>query len=152
MRNVLFWGAVLTVWSIVLGCLCFGQVREAEKLPHGWDVWAAPTKGKQTLVVLDVVDGDTVHAAYLVPVTLRIAGIDAPERNTPAGKKAKLAMEQYLAPGMARTWTLTGRERYGRILADTMITQDQETGWLSWWMVNSSNAKPYDGKSPRPKE
>lgn len=127
------------------------EVREAERLPHGWDVWAPPTKGNQTLVVLRVIDGDTCEAAYLVPVTLRIAGINAPEKNTAAGKKAKLALEAYLAPGLARTWTLTGKERWGRILADTQITQGQETAWLSTRLVNDKMAVPWDGRGPRPK-
>lgn len=126
------------------------QVREAEKLPHGWDLWVPPTKGTQTLVVLRIIDGDSVEAAYLVPVTLRISGINAPERNTPAGKKAKLALENFIIPGMAQTWRLDGRDKYGRTLADCQVNQGQETGWLSWWMVNSGHAKAYDGKGPKP--
>ena len=121
------------------------EVREAERLPHGWDVWAPPTKGNQTLVVLRIIDGDSVEAAYLMPVTLRIAGINAPELNTAAGKKSKLALESLLIPGVAQTWRLDGREKFGRTLADCQVNQGQETGWLSWWMVNGGWAVPYDG-------
>lgn len=35
-------------------------------------VWAMPEDGVQSMIVLDVVDGSTVDAAYLVPVRLKL--------------------------------------------------------------------------------
>lgn len=109
-------------------------------------LWTLPMEGQQQLVVLRVIDGDSVEVAMLVgPIHVRIHGIDAPEMNTAEGKKAKLAMQNLLQTGVAQTWDLHGQEKFGRLLADVQITQDMETGWLSWWMVNNGHARAYDG-------
>lgn len=110
-------------------------------------VWAVPEKGTQSVLVLRVVDGDTVEAAYLVPVMLRLNRINAPERGTPEGKKAEEALSR-LVGGKLLAVNVHGRDKYGRVLADVYLSK--EDGWLSDKMVKEGHAKPWDGKGQRP--
>lgn len=114
-------------------------------------LWRLPDKGPQQLVILDVIDGDTVRAAYLTgPVIIRIDGIAAPELRTPEGKASKVHLQRLLLTGVSQRWELRGKEKYGRQLADTWIDGDSG-GWLSAIMVNSKKAKIWDGKGEQPK-
>lgn len=111
-------------------------------------VWPQPEQGTQSLVILRVVDGDTVEAAFMVPVMIRLWGCNAPESNTDEGKKAKEAMEK-LVGGRLLPANLHGREKYGRTLADFWMGE-KEGGWLSEVVIKAGNAKPWDGHGKRP--
>ena len=99
--------------------------------------------------ILKVVDGDTVHAALdlgldvTINVTLRLAGINAPEMSTPEGVRSK----EWLVSRLESTDTITGctikikREKYGRYLAYLYI--DNETESLNDQMLKESLAVVY---------
>jgi endonuclease YncB( thermonuclease family) len=108
--------------------------------------WTLPGVGRQTLYVLGAVDGDTLDCAYLVPVRVRVYGINSPEKNTAAGKVAKEAAAK-LTGGQLLPAELYGREKYGRLLADLILPDGR---YLSRAMIDGGNAKPYDGHGPRP--
>jgi endonuclease YncB( thermonuclease family) len=105
-------------------------------------VWPVPEQGTQTLIVLRVIDGDTAEAAYLVPVVLRIKGINAPELRDKGGKDAREALDK-LVGGKLLPANLFGREKYGRVLAEFWLGKEQ--GWLSEAMVKGGWVKKYEG-------
>lgn len=95
--------------------------------------------------VIRVVDGDTIHAQvslgfdHYQNMTLRFAGINAPEMREAAGKVARMALSNRLPIG-ADVLLLTkkdSREKYGRYLA-TVYTPEGDN--LNQWMVESGNA------------
>lgn len=64
-----------------------------------------------------VIDGDTVEVRRDGQVeTVRIAGIDAPERGQPGGDAARLALEAILGGGEVEVLA-SGRDRHGRTIA-----------------------------------
>lgn len=101
-----------------------------------------------------VVDGDTLHARLdlgcdvRINLTLRLAGINAPEMATPEGKVAR----QWLVDRIARSSAFTvhtvkdTREKYGRYLAVLFDGEDN----INAEMVAAGQAFPYDGHGPRP--
>lgn len=105
-------------------------------------VWPVPEQGTQTLIVLRVIDGDTAEAAYLVPVVLRVKGINAPELRDKGGKEAREALDK-LVGGKLLPANLFGREKYGRVLADFYLGKDQ--GWLSEALIKGGWVKKYEG-------
>lgn len=101
--------------------------------------------------VIKVVDGDTIDVRadlgfdVHVSMRLRLAGIDAPERNTEAGKMAALWLSDRLPAGMEiiiRTQK-DRREKFGRYLAEVMTGAGEVT--LNEMMVANGLAKPYGG-------
>ena len=81
--------------------------------------------------VTRVVDGDTfemdvTHVGkkntkeYNESETVRIAGIDAPELGTEAGKKAKAELDKKLSGKEVRC-KVQARDTYGRVVADVEI-------------------------------
>jgi micrococcal nuclease len=79
--------------------------------------------------ILGVVDGDTIHAEVdlgldvSVRVTLRLAGINAPEIGTPEGKAAKAWLAGRIAGGrtvVVRT-AKDRKEKFGRYLATVLV-------------------------------
>lgn len=86
---------------------------------------------------IKVIDGDTVDVildlGFHVTVTLRfrLAGINCPEMNTPAGKGAKAFVEDWFRCRPVETLTaLTIRdktEKYGRYIADFTAADDEQT-------------------------
>ena len=126
-------------------------IKEILQDPQGHTLWTMPIKGKQSMVVLRIIDGDTVEAAYLVgPIKIRLNGIDAPEKNTPEGKQAKAYMEWLLPRQVVLVAELNGIDKYGRQLADFHVQKGEEFGWCSWWMVTGKHAKPWSGTGPKP--
>lgn len=100
--------------------------------------------------VLRIVDGDTLHATIdlgfdqRVDKTLRLAGIDAPEKNTPEGFAALAWLEQRLALSGMRVLITTEkdrREKYGRYLAWLVDGEDS----INMQMIDAGHAVPYDG-------
>lgn len=105
-------------------------------------VWPLPEKGTQSLLVLRVVDGDTMECAYLVPVMVRIKGVNAPELSQSGGRDAKEALDK-LTGGKLLPANLHGREKFGRVLADFWL--GKEGGWVSNALIKGGHARPYDG-------
>jgi endonuclease YncB( thermonuclease family) len=119
-------------------------------------VWPLPQQGNLTLLVLRVHDGDTCEAAVLVPVTVRLNGIDAPELNTEPGKASQKFLAELIG-GRLLLAKLHGKEKYGRTLADFWLGKAAAdpkvpSGWASEWMVKKGYARPYSGQGPRPQQ
>jgi len=76
-----------------------------------------------------VVDGDTIVVRRFGLLgyynqTIRLAGIDAPERNQPGGTAATQALRAFLASGLPRGTvylTFRGVGYYGRTIADVSV-------------------------------
>jgi endonuclease YncB( thermonuclease family) len=75
--------------------------------------------------IVDVVDGDTVHALVDLgldesrKLTLRLNRINTPEMGTVAGAEAKTRLIELLEPGDVILRTIKDRrEKYGRYLAE----------------------------------
>lgn len=105
-------------------------------------VWQQPEAGLQTLLVLKVLDGNTMEGAYLVPVRLRHGGALAPEEPAKGAKEAKAMLEKLLA-GRLVPARLQGRDRQGALLADFYLgpadakDKDAPNGWSSEFLVKS---------------
>ena len=108
-----------------------------------WQVIGYPPRGRHLVVVWEVLDGDTVEGGFVIgPVRFRIAGIDAPELNTPEGVAAKNHLTK-LMPGYLFQANIQGTEKYGRTLADFWKKDRQR--WISTLMVEERHAVPYHG-------
>jgi endonuclease YncB( thermonuclease family) len=72
--------------------------------------------------VVKVVDGDTIYALdeTLTQYKVRLAGIDAPERNQPYGLASRKHLGSLVA-GKTVTIEYTKHDRYGRIVAKVSI-------------------------------
>jgi len=109
--------------------------------------------------VTDVYDGDTITVVayrhgHWIEQKIRLAGIDTPELHP--GKDTPGRIEVVASAALARTalvdqvlskkvWIqCTGREKYGRILAN-IYTSHQGGVSVNDWMVSQGFAKPYDG-------
>lgn len=88
--------------------------------------------------VVRIIDGDTV--AVLWPdkrqETVRLVGIDAPERGQAFGNRAREALGQ-LAIGKAVAVEVEGRDRYGRTIArlrveDVDLSRELVARGLAW--------------------
>lgn len=103
-------------------------------------IWAMPDRGHQSLVVLNVVDANTVDAAFLVPVRIKMHHMAAPGLEEKGGPEAKAALEKLLM-GQMRTAQLWGNSRDG-VYADFWIpTQDGKGSWASNLMKEQDRAK-----------
>jgi endonuclease YncB( thermonuclease family) len=111
--------------------------------PPGVYTWDVPTKGYQTAYVLRVLDGDTIEVGLLVPITVRLSGINAPELKAAGGTASRDALAALVANKVV-TLDLRGREKYGRTLAVPWLAGTPPTN-VSQWMVANSFAVPYDG-------
>lgn len=112
-------------------------------------------------LVLAVVDADTLRLEVDLGLdirhrlTVRLAGVDAPELATDAGKAALQFTRSWLAahalvPGVHATENAfelivrthkDKREKYGRYLADVFAGEH----CLNLDLVNAGHARPYDG-------
>lgn len=104
-------------------------------------------------------DGDTVHLAIdlgfdvSITITVRLAGIDAPEKRTLKTRTAALATQARLTQLIERALgakTLVVRtekgdpkEKYGRYLA-WLFNEGEQTSFNDT-LVSEGLAKPYDG-------
>ncbi len=105
-------------------------------------VWPLPSDGHQSLIVLNVIDGNTVDAAYLVPVRIRLHGVTSPELTDKNGKEAKLAVDKYIG-GQLRASQLFGTSKNG-VLADFWITSEDgkvKSQWLSSILIEKGLGK-----------
>lgn len=106
-----------------------------------------PVHGDRLIYVNRVVDGDTVDFFYLIPARGRLRGINAPEKGSPNGDKAKEWL-QLQVQGSFLDSSMYGKDKYGRVLVELR----QKGGDPSWndRMLELGIAKPYDGKGKRP--
>lgn len=97
-----------------------------------------------------VIDGDTLRVQadlgcdITVAMTVRLAGVNAPELSTTAGKAAKAYVEQWVAtngPTFRIRTAKDRKEKYGRYLADLLPML--EGGSLCDALLASGNAVPY---------
>jgi len=71
--------------------------------------------------VVGVADGDTITVlAGVEPRRVRLAGIDAPEKGQPFGRRAKQAVSRLAAGRMVRV-VVRGQDRYGRTLGEVRL-------------------------------
>jgi endonuclease YncB( thermonuclease family) len=106
--------------------------------------------------VVRVVDGDTVIVVadlgwrVKIETAVRVDGINAPEKNTDAGRAARDYAMFLLPAGMAVTITskrlLGAFEKYGRVLAG-LVRRDGFD--FAAAMIAEGHAKPWGGTGPR---
>lgn len=106
---------------------------------------------ERTATVRKVVDGDTLHLAVdlgcdiTVAMTVRLAGINAPETSTQEGRDAKAVVERWVAahgPVFRLRTAKDRREKYGRYLADLLPAVDGERS-LCEELLFTGHAVPY---------
>ena len=92
-----------------------------------------------TAQVVAVADGDTLRVRGSGPqLTIRLVGIDAPEKGQAYGGRAKEYLSG-LAFGHTVTVEATGRDRYGRLLATIRLANGQSANeeivraGYAWW-------------------
>ena len=109
--------------------------------------------------VIKVYDGDTITVAAKLPYhesplyrfRVRLLGIDSPEMNGKtaeekiAARKSQKALESLI---LHKTVFIKnrGQEKYGRILANVYI-DDEEMLFVNKWLIDNKYAIPYDGKT-----
>lgn len=141
----------------LLGCVAEMLISTPAAKPAAPEEWplaeSPPIHGKQRMVLLRVIDGDTIVVAWLVgPESLRISGINAPEKRDAAGPAATRYMADMLGTpaildkGPFLRIELRGRGKYGRLLGDIQT----EKGWASQRMIAAGHAKPWNGEGKRP--
>ena len=93
-----------------------------------------------TGIVTDVVDGDTIKFldTRFGVVTLRLFGIDAPERNQPFGTEAT-AFTRAAVAGKEVAFTVRSRDRYGRFVVVVVhdgqrnLNEELLSAGFAWW-------------------
>lgn len=102
--------------------------------------------------VYGVTDGDTikVRCGQAEQVTIRLAGIDAPEKKQPFGQQSKEALSD-LCYLQEATITPKTKDRYGRAVADVECRgkdagAEQVKAGMAW--VYDKYAKGYEGLYP----
>ncbi len=97
-------------------------------------------------VVVRTVDGDTVRLNLDLGLHLyrtdncRIAGINAPETSTPAGKAAAAYAAELLPPDARVTFTSERLEKYGRPLGRLVLADGRD---FAAAMLGAGHAVPY---------
>lgn len=72
-----------------------------------------------TPTVVSIGDGDTLRLQEQgQPITVRLACVDAPERDQPGGQEATARLRQLLPRGQAVQLRVVDRDRYGRTVAE----------------------------------
>jgi endonuclease YncB( thermonuclease family) len=111
-------------------------------IPESKPLRFPPDAGSHRVLVLRVVDGDTVHFAWLIEDTARLHGIDAPEVKGSA-KLAGLASKAFLETLLSKEPMATeilGRDKYGRALMRFWTADGREIGKV---MIDAGHAKIY---------
>lgn len=112
--------------------------------------YVTPTVYPRTCAVLKVVDGDTLHVLadlgcdIAVTMIVRLYGVNAPERSTPAGPVATTFVQAWVArhgPTFELRTVKDKREKYGRYLAD--LVPADGTPSLCAALLTSANAAIY---------
>jgi len=104
---------------------------------------------------VDVVhDGDTIYVKLdvgfdlMVYTRVRVDGINAPELSTDAGKVARDFARTLVAPGDAVQVVSYGWDKFGGRIDGSISLGDGRD--FAQVMLESGNAKPYDGHGPKP--
>lgn len=103
-----------------------------------------------------VIDGDSIEmlldAGYhvRVEVTGRLSGIDAPERNTAAGKAVAAWVERWLAERTELHWQSESLDKYGRSLGNVTIDNGAYVESLCWDMLSQHLCRAYSGDARQP--
>jgi endonuclease YncB( thermonuclease family) len=126
-RSALAISLVLTILLAGAGCLDRGPEGDLQPQTGGVNGWAEAPTTEITGVVTKVVDGDTFDVEGFGRV--RLADVDCPEMDTPAGKAAKFFAETMLLGETVHLDVddLGGKDRYGRWIAVAYV-KDPETG------------------------
>lgn len=101
-------------------------------------VWPLPEKGTQSVLILRVIDGETVEAGFVVPALFHLHGGQAADPKSPEGKAAAAALSKLLT-GRLLPARMAGRDQYGRIDADFWLGKaeaDNPGGWAVRWMID----------------
>jgi micrococcal nuclease len=102
--------------------------------------------------IVSITDGDTVvldtdlGCDIRLTQKCRLSGINAPEKNTQAGKDAKKYIESLLAVGdsiVIKTYK-DEKEKYGRYLAVLFLPNSQVS--VNQTMIDAGHAVPYNGE------
>ena len=97
--------------------------------------------------VVRVIDGDTLELnvdcgfGIWKQDRFRLAGLNAPEKNTDEGKAAALFVRQWIPLWTTVTTAKDKQEKYGRYLATITDTATGES--LNQALLDSGHAKPY---------
>jgi len=136
-----------TIVLVVCLALCLGIV--AGRLLGEPPRFASfpPRSGEADVLILRVIDGDTIEIGYIVPESCRVYGINARERTEPGGPDATKALIAMVRPGTVRRAHLKGLDKYGRALAD-FETDNKKL--VSVEMIGAGHAKPWDGQGKKP--
>ncbi|MFJ2745329.1 thermonuclease family protein [Streptomyces sp. NPDC087440] len=103
--------------------------------------------------MVKVIDADTydvdLDLGFHIHVQqrIRLEGLNAPEKNTPAGKTAIAWAQAWLAQRRDFVVETHRQEKYGRWLAT--LTADGRHS-LNTALLDEGHAAPYDGTGPRP--
>ncbi|MFM8899184.1 MAG: thermonuclease family protein [Burkholderiales bacterium] len=103
--------------------------KSVKKVARVLAVWLLSTGASaQTCTVFSIADGDTISVRCSTggQVTIRISGIDAPEKRMPYGQRSKQALSTlcYLQQAGIRP---KSEDRYGRVVADVQC-QGRDVG------------------------
>jgi micrococcal nuclease len=94
-----------------------------------------------------VIDGDTVDVLADLgfgishKIRLRLARVDAPETDTPDGKRVKQLVMDTLPKGTSCLITTAKGDKYGRWIAELRVGQVN----ISDWLLDAGLAKLYEG-------
>lgn len=104
-----------------------------------------PKTGQYDALVNRVRDGDTLDVCLLVPVTVRVFGIQAAELRTDKGKLVADVVRGRLEKQIV-TLTLHGTDKYGRTLAEVSVNGKD----LGAELLAEGLAVAWNGQGPRP--
>ena len=101
-----------------------------------------------------VIDGDTIEAVLdlgfniFFKVSIRIDGIDTPEKNTLQGKLVKTYTENWFKTGY---FTLNSKklDKYGRVLGTISKNEKNTTLDYSQHMISEGYARAYNGEKKK---
>jgi micrococcal nuclease len=95
------------------------------------------------LIVTRIVDGDTLVVRMQTgETTVRLLGVDCPERDQPFGSQATAILHR-LTDGQTVEVRSTGKDRYGRVLAHLHTSKG---AWINLGMVEQGAAWTYRAK------
>jgi endonuclease YncB( thermonuclease family) len=108
-------------------------------------------KNKYYGQIIRVIDGDTFEAmielgfGVVQKFCIRLNGIDAPEKNTDKGRKAKEFVRQLIENKQVIV-TDVGTEKYGRSLASVQLMDGTD---LTKFLLDKQIGIEYDGRRKR---
>jgi endonuclease YncB( thermonuclease family) len=130
-----------------------GQIIETLKQDGDYGVTGSDRKEADLFTyyafVERVIDGDTLLVKIdlgfetRVRQYLRLRGINAPELDTPEGKKAKTFVERELAKVPYITLTSSRSDKYDRYLADVYYGEGEKERYLNQMLLDESLADRY---------